>query len=221
MATRSVLTYADALADSVRRTVPPPPESAEVSSQAAFVRALVDEVERSHPADRLVVSLREQLGDELTRLAGMLDPASVRDGADAEEPIDVLVVDDEEDALRAATAVLRALGYPCRVARSGEEALAAYREKPAAIVLSDWCMPGMSGVELCRALRATTPEPYVILASAFQDNARLLEGASGGADDFLRKPLQLDELEVRLCAASHLIRALRMVARVEGRLHAA
>jgi DNA-binding response OmpR family regulator len=63
-----------------------------------------------------------------------------------------------------------------------------------------------------------TPPPYVILATAFHDNARVLDAVSGGVDDFLRKPLVLDELEVRMLAASRLIRALRMVARVQENL---
>jgi CheY-like chemotaxis protein len=216
MATRTALTLADQLADPARAATP----AEEVSSQAAAVRALVDEVERSHPEDRLVAPLRQQLGDELERLADLIAPGSSRETPVTDDPVDVLVVDDEEASLRASVAAVMALGYPCRVARDGSQALHAYAERPAAIVLSDWCMPGMSGIELCRALKAMTPPPYVILATAFHENARVLDAVSGGVDDFLRKPLVLDELEARMLAASRLIRALRMVARVQAKLRA-
>jgi sigma-B regulation protein RsbU (phosphoserine phosphatase) len=133
------------------------------------------------------------------------------DGAIVERPIDVLVVDDEETALRAAMATLRALGYPCRTARDAEEALHELAREPAAIVLSDWAMPGMNGLELCRALKQREPMSYVILATAHDDHAHLLEGVRDGVDDFLRKPLDLQELEARLLAASRLIRAVQSV----------
>jgi CheY-like chemotaxis protein len=214
MVAKTALTFADQLANPARAEAP----AGEVSSQAAAVRALVDEVQRSHPEDRLVAPLRQQLGDELERLVDLIAPGSSREASVTEDPVDVLVVDDEEDSLRASVAAVMALGYPCRVARDGKDALRAYAERPAAIVLSDWCMPGISGIELCRALKATTPAPYVILATAFHDNARVLDAVSGGVDDFLRKPLVLDELEVRMLAASRLIRALRLVARVQEKV---
>ena len=190
-------------------------------SQAAFVRALVDEVQRHHPGDVNVAPLREQLGDELSRLADLIahatgGPLEGR-GEDA-RPIDVLVVDDEDHALRAAVAVLGNLGYPCRTSRDAEEALREFAREPAAIVLSDWSMPGLSGLELCATLKQREPKPYVILASAHHDNARLLEGVREGVDDFLRKPLDLEELEARLFAASRLIHAVKMVETLRERI---
>jgi DNA-binding response OmpR family regulator len=60
----------------------------------------------------------------------------------------------------------------------------------------------------------------VILATAFHENASLLDGMRGGADDFVRKPVDLDELEARLAAASRLIRAMRAVAALRQRVEA-
>jgi CheY-like chemotaxis protein len=186
-------------------------------AQAAFARALIDEVERLHPENRDLAALREQLGEELTQLAQLVKGAG---GALPAEVgfVDVLVVDDDDDARRAAVQALESLGYPCRTARDAEEALGEYDRRPAAIVFSDWCMPGMSGLELCAALKRRVPPPYVILATAFHDNARLLDCVRGGADDFLRKPIDLDELEARLFAGVRLIRA---IGALHGRLRPA
>jgi DNA-binding response OmpR family regulator len=78
----------------------------------------------------------------------------------------------------------------------------------------------MSGLDLCTVLKEHEPQPYVILASGFHENARLLEGMRGGADDFLRKPFTVEELEVRLAAATRLLHAVRMVAEMNIRLRA-
>jgi CheY-like chemotaxis protein len=197
-------------------------------AQAAYVRALVDEVERHHPADPRVASLHQQLGEELARLAELIPvessaqpPASETHVPVEALQIDVLVVDDEDDGRHATVLAVNALGYACRSARSGEDALRVYAEKPAAIVLSDWSMPGMSGLELCMALKRREPKAYVMLATAFHDKARLLDGERAGTDDFLTKPLDLNELEARLAAASRLVRAVRALADLKQRLVAA
>jgi CheY-like chemotaxis protein len=208
----------NAVAEEARRAI----ANESLRSQAAFVRALVDEVERHHPEDRRVTALHEQLGEELGHLAQLMG-GQLAAGASALEgaPVDVLAVDDDDDARRAIMAALRALGYPCRAARDAEEALREHAQRPAAIVLSDWNMPGMSGLELCAALKQREPRPYVILVTAFHENARALDGVRRGADDFLHKPIDLDDLEARLLAASKLVRALRAVSDLNDRLHAA
>src|SRR5262249_14367071 len=130
----------------------PPRAGRAVGEQAAFVRALIDEVERHHPEDRRIVPLREQLGDELLQLARLVEGApSQGEAAGPEVPIDVLVVDAEEAALWARLAVVECLVAPCRSALDGETALREFDREPAASVLSDWAMPGMSGLALCNA----------------------------------------------------------------------
>lgn len=177
-----------------------------MSAQAAVVRALAEETDRHHPAETCVPELHNQLSEELERLA------SIAKGPPSEPaPIDVLVVDDDEASRRVALRIVESFGYPCRAVCDGKEALEAYAKQPAAIVLSDWSMPGMSGLELCLALKAYADPPYVILATAFHENGKLLDGVRHGVDDFLRKPLVLEELEVRLLAASRLVRAARAI----------
>ncbi len=80
-------------------------------------------------------------------------------------------------------------------------------------------MPGLSGLDLCKAVKGLDPHAYVILVSA-HERARLLDGVRSGVDDFLPKPIDVDELSVRLRAAERLIRAVRVVDSVKRRLHA-
>lgn len=221
MPKQSALRLVDEVAEEAARSGRAPHD---LRAQIAFVRALVDEVESYHPADRWIPAIHEQLGDELARLAQILKRgssgtmAAVEGEPEPTRPVDVLVVDDDEHARRSALAVLRDLGYPCRAARDAEEALREYDREPAAIILTDWSMPGMSGFDLCLTLKRREPQPYVILVTAFAENARFLERGRGHADDFLHKPLDLDELEARLRAASRLIRALRTVSALNERL---
>ena len=119
--------------------------------------------------------------------------------------LDVLVVDDERSSRDGLAVAVRSFGHTCRVAADGEDALRAISRKRPDVVISDWKMPGMSGAELCRRTRrASDDAPYVyfIILTAFSDRAHLLAGMAAGADDYQRKPVDLDELEARLVSAA-------------------
>lgn len=187
-------------------------------TQAAFVRSMVDEVRRYHPSEHWIAPLHEQLAEELGRLqdlAACADCPPARPLSGTADRLDVLAVDDDPAALAAIAVALGSMGYRARAAGDAAEALRAHEQSPAAIVVSDWSMPGTSGVALCAALKRRPDGPYVILVSAFHDDARLVEEARGCADDLLGKPLDLDELELRLSAASRLVRAMRSVAALQ------
>jgi CheY-like chemotaxis protein len=188
---------------------------APLTAQAAFVRTLLDEVERRHPADYWIAPLHAQLGEELSRLEELIVSRSAYvngRGPSRFDTVEVLAVDDDASSLAAIAEALRGWEIPFRTATGGDEALAAYAARPAQIVVSDWNMPGMNGLELCGILKHRLPAPYIILVTAFPDEENLLEGARRNADDFLPKPIDLDELERRLSAASQLVRALRSAA---------
>lgn len=212
MPTQEALLLADAAIEASGETESSTADS--VRAQAALVRTLVDEVDMSHPSDRCLAPLRHQLVDELASLSQLVNGPSM-DALLAETMagVDILVVDDEDGARRSTARVLERMGYACRTAVDAEDALREYERRPAAIVMTDWCMPGMSGLELCRALKQRERRPYVIIATAFHENSRLLDVVYGGADDFVRKPLELGELEARLFAASRLIRAMKAAAK--------
>ena len=111
----------------------------------------------------------------------------------------VLVVDDVVENCELAAAYLEELGCEVVTAHSGTEALAAMESKPADLVLLDVEMPGMSGLEACRRIKAaasTRMVPVVIVTaySAVDDRVKALEA---GADDFLAKPVEQTELLAR------------------------
>jgi len=215
MPTRSALTIIDAIAEETTRIGVTATDGA-LRAQAAFVRALVDEVGRHHPSKPDVAPLHAQLGEELSRLAQLAHGPPEAPGT---ERVEVLIVDDDEVSLRAMASIVHDLGHPCRTASDAEEALAEFERCPAGIVLSDWNLPGMSGLELCQALKQRNPNVYVVLVTA-HEKVSLLEGVHGGVDDFLRKPVDVDELVLRLRAAERLVHAVHLIQRVRNRLQA-
>jgi diguanylate cyclase (GGDEF)-like protein len=118
-------------------------------------------------------------------------------------PLRVLVVDDDPDALTAVAQALEDLGHRVTPALGGEAAIAAFESDGFDVVLSDWLMPGVTGLDLCRRVRASLQGQYTyfIFLTGLDDKRHLLEGMRSGADDYLTKPIDLDELEVRLIAA--------------------
>jgi len=134
--------------------------------------------------------------------------------------LSVMVVDDDDDSRFGMIRAMESLGHMCLSAHDGLEALEIYRNKHrhVDVVVSDWRMPRMNGIELCRSIRAESDRyVYFVFATALADKAHLLEGMSAGADDYLSKPVDLDQLAARLLAAQRVIglhRALAMRNRV-------
>lgn len=219
MPTQSVLTLVDAIAEDATHIGLSTSDDG-LRAQAALVRALVDELGHRHPSEKRMAALHAQLGEELARLAELVPDRSSAPGGHPAGAIEVLLVEDDESALRATASFARDLGFRCRTASNGEDALAAYDARPAAIVLSDWNMPKMSGLDLCRTIKQRDPHAYVILVTAFPDEEHLREAVRRGVDDFLSKPIDIDDLASRLRAAEHLVRAVRTLERVKDRLRA-
>jgi two-component system, cell cycle response regulator len=130
-------------------------------------------------------------------------------------PLDVLVVDDDEACRELNAAVVERLGHRCRTAVDGNDALAQLVDHPADVIVSDWDMPGMNGAELCQRIRGSgddAPYTYFIIVTALTDRAHLLGAMEAGADDFQRKPVNLDELEARLFSAGRVVHLHRKLA---------
>jgi two-component system, cell cycle response regulator len=130
---------------------------------------------------------------------------------DSETPLRVLVVDDDADSRQMMEAAVGILGHHCVGAKDGVEALAMQEARTVDVILSDWCMPEMNGVELCRRVRAQKAAEYTsfVFLTSFGDRAHLLEGLRAGADDYLTKPVDLEELEARLLSAARVITTQR------------
>ena len=108
----------------------------------------------------------------------------------------ILVVDDNADAFRLLAGMLAPLGFDLSYADGGAAALEALARAPCDLVLLDWRMPGLDGLEVTRRLRADAalaqPRVVVLTASAFEDEQQ--EALAAGADDFLRKPIEHERL---------------------------
>jgi diguanylate cyclase (GGDEF)-like protein len=116
----------------------------------------------------------------------------------------ILVAEDDAASLMMVRMAVQRLGHECETAADGAQAWDAFNAGHPDVVISDWMMPGQSGVELCRRIRADPhgANIYVILLTSRGANDQILAGMHAGADDYLIKPLDLDELERRLVAAT-------------------
>jgi len=119
----------------------------------------------------------------------------------------VLVVDDSRLQRHILISSLRKWGFEVVEAESGEQAMEICRAAPPDVVLSDWMMPGMSGLEFCRAFRAlpTDGYGYFILLTSKSDKNDIAKGLDAGADDFLTKPVNSHELRARISAGARIL----------------
>jgi len=114
-------------------------------------------------------------------------------------PARCLVVDDETELAQLVADYLAREGYAVDVAPDGERALQMARSTPPDVVVLDLMLPGIDGVEVCRALR-TFSDAYVIMLTARGEEVDKLIGLSVGADDYMTKPFSPRELVARVKA---------------------
>jgi len=120
----------------------------------------------------------------------------------------VLVVEDEEALATLLRYNLEKEGYEATVAMDGEEAMLAIDERMPDVVLLDWMLPNVSGVEVCRRLRSqreTRNLPVIMLTARGEESDRL-RGLETGADDYVVKPFSMAELIARIRAVLRRIR---------------
>ncbi len=119
----------------------------------------------------------------------------------------VLVVDDSRLQRRILVASLKKWGFQVLEADNGAAALEICAKESPDLVLSDWVMPGMSGLEFCRAFRSLNREvySYFILLTSKSEKQEVARGLDAGADDFLIKPLEADELRARISAGARIL----------------
>lgn len=115
-------------------------------------------------------------------------------------PLQVLVVEDEPAQREVLTYNLESEGFAVRTAENGEEALVAVAERKPDLILLDWMMPNLSGLEVCRQVKsnAETADIAVIMLTARSEEADTVRGLDTGADDYVTKPYQLRELMARV-----------------------
>lgn len=127
----------------------------------------------------------------------------------------VLVAEDDVVTRRLLERTLQSWGYEVCGAADGAEALRALENQPRPdIALLDWVMPERDGLELCRMIRARLqPTPlYVILLTALGGRQNILQGLQAGADDYVTKPFDREELRARLEVARRIVELQRSLA---------
>lgn len=133
--------------------------------------------------------------------------SSTRDAAQPRSSMKILIADDNPIALDLLQHTLTCSGYDVVTTDNGRTALEILREGGCQMLITDWEMPEMTGLELCRAIRNSgfMNYVYVILLTARSEVADTIEGMSAGADDFIVKPFQPAELTLRVRAGERLL----------------
>lgn len=133
----------------------------------------------------------------------------------------VLIAEDDPVSRKILSRVVEKSGHECLVAEDGVQAWELYKDTPGVdVIISDWMMPALNGLELCRMVRREHRDEYTyfIFLTALGDREHLLLGLEAGADDYLSKPLDRDELEMRLLAASRVTSLHRQLSEQKAEL---
>jgi DNA-binding response OmpR family regulator len=121
--------------------------------------------------------------------------------------MDILVADDDPTGRFLLSSALTQLGHTVTEATNGCEAWEAWKREHYQLVISDWMMPGVDGLELCRRIRAEEESgfAYIILITARAGKANYLDAMNSGVDDFLGKPFERDRLLARVRVAMRIL----------------
>lgn len=120
----------------------------------------------------------------------------------------ILFADDDEMALFKWTDILTRSGFDVLTARNGTEALKIMSSESAPkLLLLDWKMPGIEGIEICREIRKfrSSVVPYIIMVTAKDEKEDIIKGLRAGADDYVVKPFDMDILKVRIEAGKRVL----------------
>jgi two-component system, OmpR family, KDP operon response regulator KdpE len=116
-----------------------------------------------------------------------------------DQPVKILVVDDEPQITRVLRTALSTQGYSIQIAANGVEGMQAFHDWKPDLVIADLAMPQMNGVELCREIRPVSNVPIIVLSVRNQDRMKI-EALDAGADDYVTKPFSIQELQARVRA---------------------
>jgi two-component system cell cycle response regulator len=128
--------------------------------------------------------------------------------------IKILVADDSPVYRKLVEQALSPESYQVLFAKSGDEALDIFTRERPSLVVTDWLMPDLTGIELCQKIRASgeTPYTYVIILTTIAEKDKVVKGLSAGADDYLTKPFHREEFLARVHVGQRLLDLHRQIA---------
>jgi two-component system cell cycle response regulator len=130
----------------------------------------------------------------------------------SKEPLTILVADDSPVSRKLVERSLPADKYTVLLATNGHEALELFAKRQPAIVITDWLMPDLSGIELCQRIRAESQGyTYLILLTGVSDKGKVVIGLQAGADDYLTKPFHPEELVARVGVGQRILNLNREI----------
>ena len=130
------------------------------------------------------------------------------------------IIEDDPTSRIVLSATLKKLGHQVTAATGGAEALAVFDDVNVPVLISDIVMPDVNGLELCRRVRALKRPryTYIILLTAVGSKSGYLEGMKAGADDFINKPFDKEQLAARLGVAERILGLQTQVKQLAGLL---
>lgn len=132
----------------------------------------------------------------------------------------VLIAEDDTASRMLLEHMVTKLGHEVVAVKDGMEAWKAFQKEHIPVLVSDWMMPRMDGPDLCRRIRAAdrTRYTYIIVLTALGGKSNYLEGMNAGADDFVTKPVDVDQLAARLRVAERVLSLQAEVRQLAGLL---
>ncbi len=132
----------------------------------------------------------------------------------------VLIAEDDNVSRLVLLTKLRKMGHEVIATEDGEAAWNSFLEERPQLIITDWMMPKVDGLDLCRMIRSHVQDryAYVIFLTALTGKKNYYEGMEAGADDFLNKPVDMDELTARLRVAERILTLHTEVKQLEGLL---
>jgi DNA-binding NtrC family response regulator len=131
----------------------------------------------------------------------------------------ILIVDDDDDTSALLQVALRKRGFDVQTSNCGDAALGVLRSWPADVVVTDVQMPGLSGIELCRALRERHPNLLTLVLTGVGDLNTAVEAIRAGAFDFIVKPVKIEALGIAVARALEHLSLKREVMRLRTTVH--
>lgn len=133
--------------------------------------------------------------------------------------MDILIAEDDFISRKLLTNILEELGHVVTVTSDGEEAWQAYKAQPTRLVITDWLMTNMDGLDLVQRIRNNDQSDYtyiILLTANIGQRENYFKAMEAGVDDFLAKPLDRVELEMRLKVAQRILKASSHIQSLES-----